>query len=364
MTETPDGSWRHLAGSDVPLAAAFDAALFDLDGVVYRGAYAVPHAAEAIRAARADGLRTMFITNNANREPGAVADHLSTLGVAAEAGDVVTSAQVAAKLLADELPAGSRVLVVGGAGLDTAVREVGLTLVSSADDAPDAVVQGFAPTVGWAELTEASYAVRAGARYVATNLDLTIPTDRGIAPGNGTLVGVVRAATGVEPTSAGKPEPAMFTLAAERAGAARPLVVGDRLDTDLAGARAAGQHGLLVLTGVSGPADAVAARPEERPHFLGLDLRALLEPHPAPHRDDDGTWRCGSASARVEAARVVVDDGDGWSGDLASGEAAVTVSLDALRALCCAAWEAQDGGRDVPHLTDLRVAAEQDGPAR
>jgi HAD superfamily hydrolase (TIGR01450 family) len=364
VTENPDGAGRYLRACEIPLADAFDAGLFDLDGVVYRGPFAIPHAGRAITAARGRGLRAMFITNNANREPETVAEHLTTLGVPAAGADVVTSAQVAARLLADDLPAGARVLVVGGEGLYSAVRDAGLTVVSSADDQPDAVVQGFAPTVGWQQLTEASYAVRAGARYVATNLDLTIPTERGIAPGNGTLVGVVRAATGVEPTSAGKPQPAMFALAAEQAGAARPLVVGDRLDTDLSGALAAGQPGLLVLTGVSGPADVIAARPEERPRFLGLDLRALLEPHPATRPDPAGGWRCRGARAVVDAARVVVDDPEGWSGDLAVGDEAVTVTLDALRALCCAAWEAQDDGRDVPHLADLRVAVEGGDPAR
>lgn len=356
---SPGTDTRLLVGSAEPLATAFDAALFDLDGVVYRGPFPVEHAPESIAAARAVGLRTLFITNNANREPDTVSTHLTEIGVPAAAADVVTSAQVAARMLAADLPPGAPVLAVGGPGLITALREQGLTVVATADDAPLAVVQGFSPQVGWQQLTEATYAVRAGARYVATNLDLTIPTERGIAPGNGTLVGVVRAASGVEPLSAGKPQPAMFHLAAERADARRPLVVGDRLDTDLAGAVAAGQAGLHVLTGVNGPADVVAARAEERPRYLGRDLRDLLVAHPEPEDLGDGRWACRGAEAALarEGAVAVVTEPDGRSVALEPGTEAA-ISLDALRALCCAAWVAADAGRALPRLTGLAVVAE------
>lgn len=364
MTDVAAGDGPYLTGSATALAEAFDAGLFDLDGVVYRGPFAVEHAPESIASARAAGMRAMFITNNANREPETVADHLTSLGIPAAGDDVVTSSQVAALLLARSLPARARVLVVGGPGLYRAVEEAGLTVVGSAADEPDAVVQGFAPTVGWQQLSEATYAVRAGARYVATNLDLTIPTDRGIAPGNGTLVGVVRAATGVEPVSAGKPEPAMFLLAAERADARRALVIGDRLDTDLAGAVAAGQPGLHVLTGVNGAADVLAAKRGERPRFLGLDLRDLLRPHPEPARADEGWWTCAGAGARVGGRAVLLRETDGAELDLADDAGTVTISLDALRALCCAAWEAQDAGREIPHLAELRVADGAGGDAR
>jgi glycerol-1-phosphatase len=262
-----------------PLAQAFDLALVDLDGVAYRGKNPIPHASESLVAARAAGLSLVFVTNNASREPEEVSGQLTDLGIPTGSDEVMTAAQAAAALLGERLSPGARVLVVGGAGLLTAVRAAGFTVVSSADDEPDAVVQGFAPHLGWRDLAEAAYAVQRGAWYVASNLDRSLPTERGFAPGNGSLVGAVVAATGIEPTSAGKPEPTMYRLAADRAGARRPLVVGDRLDTDLGGARAARYPGLHVFTGVSSARDAVLAQPGERPSFLGADLRSRTR-HP------------------------------------------------------------------------------------
>src|SRR5450756_1084772 len=263
-----------LLASAEPLVDAYDLALVDLDGVVYRGSDVVAHAAESLDRARSAGMGLVFVTNNASREPESVAAQLVGLGIAADAAEVLTSAQAAVALLGEELPPHARLLVVGGPGLPTAARAA-------------AVVQGFAPDVSWRELAEAAYAIERGARHVATNRDLTLPNEQGLAPGNGSLVAAVVAATGVQPLSAGKPEPAMFRLAAVARGATRPLVIGDRLDTDLAGARAAGFAGLHVLTGVSSARDAVLAPPPQRPDFLGADLRSLHEAHPAPERGPD-----------------------------------------------------------------------------
>lgn len=351
---------RYLAGTEGPLLEAVDGLLLDLDGVVYLGPVAVEHAPESIRAARDRGVRVVFVTNNANRLPGAVAEQLSALGIPAAGADVMTSAMAAAAMLQGRLPAGAPVLPVGGPGLRAALTDAGFRLVSSADDGPAAVVQGFAPTVGWADLAEAAYAIRGGSAFVATNLDLTIPTERGVAPGNGALVGVVRAATGVQPLSAGKPQPAIFEQAARTAGGSRPLVVGDRLDTDLAGAVAAGIPGLLVLTGVHDARAAVLARPAERPQFLALDLRGLAEPHPAPQRTSDGAWVCRDARVAVESGVARLQDGSGDVRAILLDEGAqdaddVVLSLDALRALCCAAWERRDAGENVVALPRLRV---------
>ena len=227
-----------LTASPRPLSEEYDLALVDLDGVVYLGPEPVPHASAGLQAARSAGMGVVFVTNNASREPGTVADQLRSLGIAAESDEVLTSAQTAVALLGDVVGLGASVLVVGGPGLVTAVREAGYRMVASADDRPDAVIQGFGPDVSWHDLAEASYAIGRGARYVVTNRDLTQPKERGIAPGNGTLVAAVVTTTGVEPVSAGKPEPAMFQQAVRMRGATRPIVIGDRLDTALGGARA------------------------------------------------------------------------------------------------------------------------------
>ena len=334
-----------LQGSDVALARAFDVALVDLDGVAYRGAEPIDHAAASLEAARDLGMQMVFVTNNASREPESVADQLTSLGIPATSTDVMTAAQAAAAVLATRLEPGSRVLVVGGAGLRTAVRAAGLVVVDTADENPDAVVQGFAPEVSWRELAQAAYAVQRGAWYVASNRDLTLPNEHGLAPGNGALVAAVVAATGVEPVSAGKPEPTMYEMAVERSGRTRPLVVGDRLDTDLGGARAAGYPGLHVFTGVSSARDAIVAAPGERPTFLGADLRALLVPHAAPERSADGWWVCGTSAAVVRGAALELRD------------RGAPPTTDLVRAACAAVWDTVDGGApfDPGSVPDLLV---------
>lgn len=324
-------------------AQEFDLALVDLDGVAYRGKEGIPHAADSLGAAREHGMRLVFVTNNASREPEDVAAQLSGLGIPTTGDEVLTAAQAAAALLAERLAPGAKVLVVGGAGLRTAAAQAGFEIVESADDAPDAVVQGFSPDLGWRDLAEAAYAVGAGAWYVASNLDLSLPTERGFAPGNGSLVGAVSNASGVVPDSSGKPSPAMYELAITRHGSRAPLVVGDRLDTDLAGARAGGYPGLHVLTGVSSARDAVLAVPEHRPHLIGADLRALHAPHPEPVLEA-GWWRCGTAAARVEAGALELD-GSG---------------IDLVRAACAAAWHATDEGGSVDPATVPELIAEDD----
>ena len=340
-----------LIGSEQPLAERYDLALVDLDGVAYRGHEPIPGASHGLTSARARGMRLVFVTNNASREPESVAEQLTGLDIPTRADEVMTAAQACAQLLRTRLPEGARVLVVGGAGLVTAVRSAGYVVVESADDEPAAVAQGFAPEVGWPQLAEAAYAVERGAWHVASNLDLSLPTARGFAPGNGSLVGAVRAATGVDPDSAGKPAPTMYRMAVERAGARSALVVGDRLDTDLAGARAGGFPGLHVLTGVSTARDDVLAHPGERPHFIGADLGALLVPHPQPVLDE-GWWVCGSASARVV-------DGVLELGRARGGDGVDDDPVDRVRVACAAAWAAVDEGQtlDAASLPDLEIGA-------
>ena len=256
------------------LAAQHDCLLLDLDGTLFRGHSPTPGAVETLQTV---GARSLFVTNNATRSAADVAAHLGDLGFAATADDVVTSAQSAAGLLAKRIPPGSKVLVVGTEAMVGEVTAVGLTPVQRFDDDPVAVIQGLSMTVGWPELAEATLAVRAGAVWVASNLDVTLPTERGLVPGNGSLVAAVRAATGAEPLVAGKPAPALMEDALGRGSFRAPLVIGDRLDTDIAGANAAGLPSLMVLTGVGTAGDAVHCAPSQRPTYIAADLRALRE---------------------------------------------------------------------------------------
>ncbi|WP_250292060.1 HAD-IIA family hydrolase, partial [Frankia sp. CiP1_Cm_nod1] len=269
-----------LSASPAPLVDVHDAALMDLDGVVYRGSEAVPHAAPAIAAARGRGMRTVFVTNNALRTPARVAERLRSFGVLAAPADVVTSAQAAARLLAGRLPRGAAVLVAGGEGLREAVRDVGLRPVTTAGEGPAAVVQGFDPAIGYARLAEAALAIQAGALWVASNTDASVPTERGLLPGNGSLVAMLRTATGAVPLVAGKPERALHEESVRRAGARSPLIVGDRLDTDIASAVRSGTPSLLVLTGVTGKGELLRAGAHYRPTYVAADLRGLFVRHP------------------------------------------------------------------------------------
>lgn len=306
------------------LLAAHDALLLDLDGVVYAGPSALPHAVDALALARGSGVHLAFVTNNASRTPAQVADTLSGMGVPAQPRDVVTSAQAAGRVLAELLPAGAAVLVVGGEGLLEAVTDRGFEVVSAAADRPQAVVQGFSPDVGWRQLAEATFALRAGAVYVASNTDLTIPTAQGIGPGNGLLVHAVRTASGVEPVVAGKPETPLMAESVERVAAARPLVVGDRLDTDIAGANRAGIPSLLVLTGVTDVRGLLSARGEERPSYVGLDLRALLQPG-VPLSGPSAE----AASGQPEDTAAASDPAQVWLADLARTARELWASADA-----------------------------------
>jgi glycerol 3-phosphatase-2 len=325
-----------LRNSTVALSRQYDVALLDLDGVVYIGSTAVPHAAIALAGAREDGMRLAFVTNNAARPPSAVATLLTGLGVPAEVGDVITSSQAAAHYLAERIPAGSNVLVVGTTGLIEALEERGLTPVHSADDDPVAVVQGYSPKTDWALLAEGAIAINRGALWVATNLDPTVPSPRGPLPGNGSLVAALRHATGLVPIATGKPDPTMHRETVERSGAKAPLVVGDRLDTDIEGARAVGCHSLLVLTGSTDPGELLRARPDHRPDYVARDLLGLRMQHAAPDVTTDG-YQCGrwlvSRDLVLTEIRGAADSDDHDVSD-----------LQALRALCAASWQASDRG--------------------
>ena len=315
-----------------PLAQEYDAALYDLDGVLYVGSGPVPHAAASVAAALAAGLRAAYVTNNASRRPDVVAAHLTELGIPAAAADVVTSAQAAVRLLREHVPAGAAVLIVGSDGLADEVAAGGYRPVREAgpDDGVAAVVQGYGPEVGWAQLAEASIALRAGALWSATNTDSTLPSPRGPLPGNGAMVAALRTATGREPLVAGKPQPALHLESVARVQARRPLVVGDRLDTDVLGAVRGGADSLLVLTGVADLPALLAAPRGSRPTYVAPDLRGLLAPQPPVTRAERGTV-CGGAEASYD---------DGVLRISGSG-------TEALRAACALAWQVADDGGEL-----------------
>ncbi len=332
-----------LRASGRPLVERYDCAMLDLDGVVYRGPTAIDGVPDLLGRARAAGMTLAFVTNNAARTPDAVVTHLRELGVEAAATDVVTSAQAAAREVAARVPEGSAVLVVGGTGLEEALRERGLRPVRSAEEQPAAVVQGFHPEVGWRQLAEASYVVAGGLPWVASNLDLTIPTADGIAPGNGTLVAAVRAAVGHGPDAvAGKPYRPLFDETVLRIGAQNPIVVGDRLDTDIEGASRCDADSLLVMTGVTDPAALCAATGQQRPSYVSWTLEGLLTTHERAERAEQ-TWTLDGWAVRVASDALVVEQAG------ADPEAG-------LRTVVTAAWAWYDEHRDASDRPLLDVA--------
>lgn len=319
----------------------FDAVLSDLDGVVYAGPHAIPGAPEVLRRISSDGVPVVFVTNNASRSVATVAEHLTELGVPTGPDGVVSAAQAGAELLAQRLPTGTSVLVTGSQALADVVADAGLVPVRAQSDEPRAVIQGFDPGLGWAQLAEAAFTLAdPDVLWVATNTDRTIPQARGMAPGNGTLVAAVAATTARPPVVAGKPEAPIFRTAAERAGSTRPVVLGDRLDTDIRGGNAAGFATIAVLTGVDTLHTILAACTAERPDHVVGTLESLFEPYPDVELSPSARGhaaRCGAAEAETDGTRLRIRGGRD--------------DLDSWRA-ACAAWWAAHPDTDVPVVPD------------
>jgi glycerol 3-phosphatase-2 len=309
------------------LAQQHDCLLLDLDGTVFRGHEPTPGAVDTLASV---DPRILFVTNNASRGAVQVAEHLCELGFTAAPDDVVTSAQSAARLLAEQLPRGAKVLIVGTEALAAEVTSVGLTPVRQWSDTPVAVVQGHSPQTGWNELAEAALAIRSGSLWVAANVDKTLPSERGLLPGNGSMVAALQTATDSEPQVAGKPSPVLMVDALARGDFHTPLVVGDRLDTDIEGAIAAGLPSLMVLCGVNSAEDAIWAVPQQRPVYLAEDLRGLT--------DDADTLRIGPQAgwrADIDGTDVTV-----WATGADPGD-----DLSVVRAIAAAVWSADSGKR-------------------
>lgn len=316
----------------------FETLLLDLDGVIYAGNDAIVDAVESIATLRESGIRVGYITNNSSRKPETIADQLRGFGLELDTEDVISSAQAGVELLATMIPAGSKVLVVGGEGLRFEVTAAGFALATLSDDKPAAVIQGFSPEVGWKDLAEASYAIQGGAKWVATNQDWTIPREKGLAPGNGTLVSAVHTAVGQLPIVAGKPERAIFETAMRKFETKSAIYVGDRLDTDVLGANKAGLGSALVMTGVTTRKELLAARADSRPAFILATLKDLRGPYLSPSKTKRG-YKLGNAEVELLGERVVVSFGD-------------PKSLDALKAACLTIWNC---GTPI-HLLDVESA--------
>ena len=321
-----------------PLAQGYDFTALDLDGVVYVGETVLQSVPETLKSLSALGHKLAFITNNASRTPGQVAAKLRALSVPADEEDVVTSAQASAHLLAKTLPYGSKVYVIGGIGLEEALQSFGLVPVTEPDADVLAVAQGYGPDMPWKQVLAGAVLVAQGLPWVATNTDLTIPLPNGIGPGNGALVKLVGEFARRSPVVAGKPELPLFDETRERVGGMRPLMVGDRLDTDIEGARRAGWASLLVMTGVTGLGELLGAGVHERPDFIGTDLRYLLEVHGTPTQVA-AAWELGGWRGWTEAD-VLRISGDGSLSDW-------------LRVAAATAWAHMDSRGHSVDVTEL-----------
>ncbi|MEN9706531.1 MAG: hypothetical protein RIS31_97 [Actinomycetota bacterium] len=306
------------------LVDSYDAVFADLDGVVYEGGKAIEHAIESLATLQDEGVQLGYVTNNSSRKPETIADQIAGYGIAVAPAQVVSSGQTGVELLKTLVPTGSKVLVVGGEGLRTYTQAGGFELVEDSTAKPDAVIQGFSPDVSWKHLSEAAYSIQNGAKWVATNQDWTIPQERGIAPGNGTLVSAVHTAVGQLPLVAGKPEVAIFETAKNRFDSKRPLFVGDRIDTDILGANRAGIDSVLVLTGISQAKELLATKEDSHPTFVIADLRELLTPYVEPKKTKFG-YSLRSAEVELLGNKVRVVSGE-------------PKSLDVLRCACAVIW--------------------------
>ncbi|MCJ0905579.1 HAD-IIA family hydrolase [Rhodococcus sp. ARC_M6] len=300
------------------LRSQYDVLLLDLDGTLYAGAHAIPGTQSAL----GQGSQALYyVTNNASRSPADVSAHLTELGFDSVEDRVVTSSQTAARLVVERVAPGSAVLIVGTEALADEITAVGLRPVRAFADSPVAVVQGHSTTTDWSILAEACLAIRGGALWVAANLDTTLPTERGLVLGNGSMVAALRAATRQEPLVAGKPAAPLMNDALRRSGCEKPLVVGDRLDTDIEGAQAVSLDSLLVLTGVSTAADVLRAPALQRPTYISATLDSLNQPAVESLVGTDSKW-----AISVRGTALCVD------GPMVGDE------MSLLRALSPVAW--------------------------
>lgn len=239
------------------LTDRFDAFLVDLDGVVWRGEEAIAGAATTVEMLREMGKRVVFVTNNASKSPREYAVKLMRLRIPTDPADVVTSAHaVVENLRSLRLHRGDRIHVCAAPGLSQVLRGHGFTPTREIADAK-ALVVAWNPRLTFDDIRKASDLARAGVPFIGANRDATYPSESGLLPGTGAILAAIETASGRTAIVVGKPQPGIFRIALHRAEVdpSRALFVGDRADTDVAGARAAGLPAALVLTGVTGESE-------------------------------------------------------------------------------------------------------------
>ena len=360
----------------MPLADQYEAYLLDLDGVLFRGDQPIPAATPTVDALRQAGKRLVFLTNNSARTPRQVAEKLNGLGIDAEAGEVVTSAQATAELLAREAAGGSpTAYVIGKDGIRSALQDAGIELLDGAEGArTDFVVVGWDSDVDYDALRRAAVLVRSGARLVATNADASYPAPGGeLWPGAGAILAAVETASGARATVVGKPHRPLFDTALARAGTRNALVVGDRIETDLAGAAAAGIDAALVLTGVGTTGELLdgdvlpvailpdvggllAENPRGRARPAAPDemdgVRELTEtPDPAPGWGPEGVWIIEDGTM-LATATAEVREGDAYIRAVATREQLRGRGLGTLAVAAAAAWARGRGATATWLLTE------------
>ncbi len=249
--------------------------IIDMDGVLWEGQRPLPGLTEFFQALRDLNLRFVLATNNASQTPHQYVTKLAQMGVTVTLAEILTSAQTAALYLRDQAPAGTRVFSIGEAGVLTALTEAGFALCGLYETGAEYVVCGMDRQLSWDKLATATLNIRAGAKFIGTNPDTTLPTERGLTHGNGAVLAAIQAATGVAPTIMGKPEPLMYqqALARLQADPTTTAAIGDRLETDILGAVRAGIHSVFVLSGVSRQAE--LADLAYQPTWVMEDIQAI-----------------------------------------------------------------------------------------
>lgn len=312
-----------------PILRKYQGLMVDLDGTVFEGNRPVDGAKEGL----ADH-QIAYITNNASRSPQQVAEHLTELGFPTSPNQVMTSAMAACLMARSVLDNSEgvppKVFVIGADSFKQLAREAGLVVVDSADDNPAVVLHGHSPDNNWARLSEGALAIQRGARYIASNLDSTLPTERGFMVGNGSMVAAVTNATGVVPDAPGKPQPTMFEACMPQFEGRDVLVIGDRLNTDIAGGNNAGLPTLCTVTGVSTHRDVLAAAPGERPTYIAANMRDHLPGWSATLRESGG-------------AEILVTAGEEGPTNVMAAEA--------LAAVAPIVWQQVDAGVSVEAIT-------------